>query len=111
MSGILITALFFSPYILVPFIMARAFRIYAIEPKWLTYLFTAIFLLIYPDLMFWISLLFKEPLKDGRGMCFFPPVLMNVPLLPLALIVQWGFNRYFNSISTQDDLPQPGEGI
>lgn len=93
MPAILVIVLFLSPYILVPLFMAQLFRKHAIEPIWLTYLFAAIILLIYPDLMFWISSLFKAPLKEGQYLCMIPPIFINVVLLPIAVLFQWFFNR------------------
>jgi cell shape-determining protein MreD len=93
MVPILFTTLFLSPYILVPLFMARTFKRRAIHPQWLTYLLTAIILLIYPELFFRIAFLFKEPLKEGQYLCMFPPILINIVLLPIALVIQWIFNR------------------
>lgn len=94
MSVILVVVLFLSPYIMAPLFMARVFRKHIIEPQWLTYLLTAILLLIYPDLTFWILSHFKAPLKGGQYMCMIPPIFISVFLLPIAMLSQWIFNRY-----------------
>lgn len=103
MLAILIATLLLSPYFLIPLFMSQAFRNGAAEKKWLwlSYLFTAILLFVYPDLMFWTLSLFREPLKEGQFLCMFPPIFINVPLLPLALLFQWGFNRYFTRSSVK----------
>jgi hypothetical protein len=92
MPGILIAVLFLSPYILVPFFMARMFRTDVIKSQWLPYLLTAIFLLIYPDLTFWVLSLFREPLKEGEYMCMVPPIFINIPLFPIAISLQVFFS-------------------
>lgn len=82
-----------SPYILIPLLMTWLFRKYRVKPMWLTFLLTAMLLLVYPDLMTYFLFLFKEPLKENRSGCMFPPIFVNIPLLPLAMIFQAISNR------------------
>lgn len=84
----------FTPYILIPFIVALLFRRFNHLSKSLTYVLTAFIIFFYPFGFFWVDDYFNPPsgFRCGNPRFFF--FLANTIIhLPITLLIQYIFNR------------------
>jgi len=84
----------FTPYVLVPLILALIWRRFNFKDRWLTYLITEILIFFYPFFLFWIDDLINPPLPGpGCGTIQGGYLIGNtIFMVPLSLGIQFVFN-------------------
>ena len=102
-------ALYLSPYLLIPLLLAVSFKLLKISTKhtWFAYVITTIILFFYPIVYFQIDDYFHPPDHHcvDCGMVNISLIIVGlVVFLPIAIGLQWLFNFFFDCGSCRSRL-------